>query len=69
MVKNITNYPNNKETVYDRTGNIIFSKQGYANDWAGTYRGSVLNQGTYYYLVELGNGSTLRGFITVVRDR
>ena len=69
MVKNITNYPNNKVTVYDRTGNIIFSKQGYANDWAGTYRGSVLNQGTYYYLVELGNGSTLRGFITVVRDR
>jgi len=68
-VKNITNYPNNKVTVYDRTGNVVYTKQGYANDWAGTYRGSVLNQGTYYYLVDLGNGSTLRGFITVVRDR
>jgi len=69
IVKNLEFYPNNKVTVYDRGGNIVYTKLGYANDWAGTYHGSILNQGTYYYLVDLGNGSTLRGFITVVRDR
>jgi len=69
IVKNIEFYPNNKVTVYDRTGIVVYTKQGYANDWAGTYHGAILNQGTYYYLVDLGNGSTLRGFITVVRDR
>ena len=68
-MKNLEFYPNNKVTVYDRGGNIVYTKLGYANDWAGTYHGSILNQGTYYYLVDLGNGSTLRGFITVVRAR
>jgi hypothetical protein len=34
-----------------------------------TYQGNILNQGTYYYLVDLGNGKKMTGFITVVRDR
>ncbi len=66
VVKNIAFYPNNTVTVYDRTGRIVFTKKGYANDWAGTYRGSVLNEGTYYYSVDLGNGTINKGFITVV---
>ena len=69
LIKNIENYPNNSVTVYDRMGRIVFAKKSYANDWAGTYGGSILNQGTYYYLVDLGNGTYLKGFITVVRDR
>ena len=69
IVKNLEFYPNNKVTVYDRAGNIVYAKQGYMNDWAGTYHGNILNQGTYYYLVDLGNGKKMTGFITVVRDR
>jgi len=69
IVKNLEFYPNNKVTVYDRAGNIVYSKQGYMNDWAGTYQGNILNQGTYYYLVDLGNEKKMTGFITVVRDR
>ena len=69
IVKNIAFYPNNTVTVYDRTGKVMYSRKNYQNDWAGTYQGSVLNEGTYYYLVDLGNGSNVKGFITVVRDR
>ena len=69
VVKNIAFYPNNTVTVYDRTGKVVYTRKNYQNDWAGTYQGSVLNEGTYYYLVDLGNGSNLKGFITVVRDR
>jgi len=68
IVKNIELYPNNTVTVYNRNGSVVFTKKGYANDWGGTYRGSVLNADTYYYLVDLGNGTSLKGFITVVRD-
>jgi len=66
VVKNIAFYPDNTVTVYDRAGKIVFTKKGYNNDWDGAYRGSALNEGTYYYLVELGNGQSVKGFITVV---
>jgi len=66
VVKNIAYYPNNVVTVFDREGQVVFTKKGYTNDWTGTYRGSVLNEGTYYYSVDLGNGTVSRGFITVV---
>jgi len=69
VVKNIAFYPNNLVTVYDRAGKVVFTKKGYANDWDGTYRGSVVEEGTYYYSIDLGNGTITKGFITVVRDR
>jgi gliding motility-associated-like protein len=69
IVKNIEKYPGNSVTVYDATSGVVFSKKNYTNDWAGTYRGGVLAEGTYYYLVDLGNGNTVKGFITVLRNR
>jgi gliding motility-associated-like protein len=69
IVKNIAFYPNNTVTVYDRTGVIVFTRKNYQNDWAGTYHGSILSEGTYYYKVDLGNGSVTKGFITVLRDK
>jgi len=66
VVKNISFYPDNTVTVYDRAGKIVFTRKGYTNDWDGTYRGSVLSEGTYYYLVDLGNGKNFKGTITVV---
>jgi gliding motility-associated-like protein len=66
VVKNIAFYPNNTVSVYDKEGKVVFIRKGYTNDWDGTYRGSVLNEGTYYYTVDLGNGTTKKGFITVV---
>ncbi len=67
VVKNIAFYPDNSVTVYDKAGKIVFTKKGYTNDWDGSYRGSVLNSGTYYYLVDLGNGTNIKGYITVVK--
>uniref|UniRef100_UPI0030C8346A T9SS type B sorting domain-containing protein n=1 Tax=Yeosuana marina TaxID=1565536 RepID=UPI0030C8346A len=60
----IENYPNNKLEVYNRWGNIVYKKQGYRNDWDGTSNGRVtinesekLPVGTYYYVLDLGDGS------------
>jgi gliding motility-associated-like protein len=70
VIKNIENYPYNTVKIMDKSGNVIYSKQGYTNDWNGTYGNSPLAQGTYYYIVDFGGDSGLlfRGFITIVRD-
>jgi len=69
-IKNIDYYPNNKVKIFDKNGRIIFSKQGYANDWNGTYNNSPLSQGTYYYTVDYGIGlaGMFKGYITIIRD-
>ena len=60
-------FTNNKLEVYNRWGNIVYSKKGYLNDWEGTSNGrTVINQsdklpvGTYYYVLDLGDGSEPR---------
>ncbi|BAO76682.1 T9SS C-terminal target domain-containing protein [Winogradskyella sp. PG-2] len=60
-------YTNNKLEVYNRWGNIVYSKNRYLNDWDGTSNGrAVINQsdklpvGTYYYVLDLGDGSEPR---------
>ncbi|RYE36925.1 MAG: gliding motility-associated C-terminal domain-containing protein [Sphingobacteriaceae bacterium] len=70
IIKNIEDYPNNSVKLMDKAGKVIYSKQGYANDWDGTYNNAPLAQGTYYYIVDFGADSGLffRGFITIVRD-
>ena len=60
-------FPDNKLEVYNRWGNIVYSKKGYLNDWGGTSNGrAVINQsdnlpvGTYYYVLDLSDGSEPR---------
>uniref|UniRef100_UPI003D64A4BB DUF7507 domain-containing protein n=1 Tax=Winogradskyella poriferorum TaxID=307627 RepID=UPI003D64A4BB len=60
-------FPNNKLEVYNRWGNVVYSKRGYLNDWSGTTNGrAVIGQsdelpvGTYYYVLDLGDGSEPR---------
>jgi gliding motility-associated-like protein/uncharacterized repeat protein (TIGR01451 family) len=63
----IENFPNNVVEIYNRWGNIAFKAKGYRNDFDGTSNGrTVLGQsndlpeGTYYYVIDLGNGSEPR---------
>ncbi|MEN8887073.1 MAG: gliding motility-associated C-terminal domain-containing protein, partial [Winogradskyella sp.] len=60
-------FPNNKLEIYNRWGNLVYTKRGYLNDWNGTSNGrAVINQsdmlpvGTYYYVLDLGDGSEPR---------
>lgn len=69
IVKNIDYYPNNTLKIFDKAGRILYTKHTYTNDWDGTINGSSLSEGTYYYIIDLGNGiGTFKGYINIIRD-
>ena len=70
----IESYPNNELKVYNRYGSLVYSKQHYENDWNGTAnvsgvinRGDMLPTGTYFYVIDIGNGTVKKGWLSVMR--
>jgi gliding motility-associated-like protein len=69
LVKNIDMYPQNEVKIYDRAGRLIYQKRGYTNNWNGTLNGQPLAEGTYYYIITLGdNKPQFKGFITIIHE-
>jgi gliding motility-associated-like protein len=67
VIKNIDSYPNNEVSIFDRSGRMIYHKKGYGNDWNGTVNGRPLHEGTYYYVIDFGNGKKIiKGYISIV---
>ncbi len=59
-------YPQNSVSIFNQWGDEIFRASPYQNDWEGTYNGNPLPVGTYYYIVEFGNGETPQaGFLMI----
>ena len=62
---NIEAYPDNLVVIYDRFGNKVFEISGYTNNDSSarfegktnTGRERMLESGTYYYLIDKGDGS------------
>ena len=68
QIQNIENYPNCTVYVFNRYGQKVLSSIGYGVAWDGTYRGSPLPSGTYYYLIDTKtNKKLLSGWIAIVR--
>lgn len=55
-IENIEMHPDNEVFVYSRWGTLVFQADGYNNTWGGTYRGTSLPDGTYFYILYLDNG-------------
>ncbi|MXV52553.1 T9SS type B sorting domain-containing protein [Pedobacter sp. HMF7647] len=69
VIKNIDYYPENTVKIFDRAGRLLYSQKGYNNTWDGTYNGSPLAEGTYYYIIDMGaNVGIFRGYINIIRD-
>ncbi|WP_297797496.1 gliding motility-associated C-terminal domain-containing protein [uncultured Eudoraea sp.] len=69
-INNLEDYPNNFLQIFDRYGNKILDVQGMTegNTWDGTRNGEQVPSGTYYYVLDLGDGSEIRkGWIQLIR--
>lgn len=63
VIAGLEAFPNSKLSVYNRWGNVVFSTTAYQNDWAATDQ----PDGVYFYILELSNGDTFNGDVTIVR--
>ena len=69
-IDNIEAYPNNTLRVYNRWGNLVYEKESYsnANPWNGTFNEIFLPDGTYYVMIDLGDGEeTIVKYIQIQR--
>ena len=60
-------YPDHKIMVFNRWGNRVFESKNYRNDWNGWWFDKKLPAGTYFYLIDLGDGSDwLSGYLQII---
>jgi gliding motility-associated-like protein len=61
-------YPDPEITVFNRYGSPVFRSKGYSTPWDGTYKGTPLPVGTYYYVIDLKIGEpALNGWVVIIR--
>ena len=69
QIKNIELFPKNKVYISNRWGNKIYETTNYNNTinfWDGMFNGVKVPNGTYFYVIELNDGSNpLKGWIEV----
>ncbi len=55
-------------TIYDGRGSQIYQKKGYNSEpWDGTYNGSVVPVGVYYYVFSCSSSTPITGSVLVVK--
>ncbi len=63
----LDSYPTSITQVFDRYGAQVFKSVGYPKAWDGTYNNKELPNGTYYYVIDLMNGTKLSGWVLILR--
>ncbi len=67
-IKNIGLYTDCTVRIYNTWGNLVFSSDGYAEPWDGTYNGRILPADTYFYIIDPGDGSeVLTGTVNIIK--
>ncbi|MEM9822867.1 MAG: gliding motility-associated C-terminal domain-containing protein, partial [Bacteroidota bacterium] len=69
QIRGIERFPNNSVLVFNRWGNEVFRSRGYTNDqgWDGRWEGKDLPDGTYFYVIEDGEGNQYSGYVQIHR--
>ncbi|MCB9337909.1 MAG: gliding motility-associated C-terminal domain-containing protein [Lewinellaceae bacterium] len=55
-ISNSDRYPASKVGIFNQWGDEVFHAEPYKNDWKGTFDGEDLPAGTYFYIVDFGDG-------------
>lgn len=71
-IEHIDLFPNNQVSLYNRWGTEVYSARGYDNEnvrWPDAQSMDKLVSGTYFYIVELGDGSRpLKGWVELLKN-
>ena len=62
-INGLENFPGSGLNVYNRWGNKIYSNEDYKNDWSPN-----VNDGTYFYIVNVSDDRKLSGFFQVFKN-
>jgi len=69
-IRGLDEKPNHSVTIFNRWGNKVYEASPYFNDWDGTNMfgisvgGDKLPVGTYFYIIDLGDGSdVIKGYL------
>ncbi|HUW92646.1 MAG TPA: HYR domain-containing protein [Bacteroidales bacterium] len=67
-MRNSELYPDAEVLVYNRWGKLVFNtRNASADEWDGTYKGKLLPNDSYHYVIYLNDGSEPRtGVITII---
>jgi gliding motility-associated-like protein len=67
-IGNIWKYPHNTVEIYNRNGRLVYKANKYLNTWDGRAFGDALPEGTYFYVLNLGDGKGDRhGTVTIIK--
>ncbi|MCX6287220.1 MAG: gliding motility-associated C-terminal domain-containing protein [Bacteroidetes bacterium] len=68
LIKNINHFPKAVVEIYNKWGKQVFQSEGYNYPWDGKFDGQDAPSGTYYYNINLNNGTKpLKGTVTIIR--
>ncbi len=71
VLENAELYPSLVVEIYNRWGELLYrADRGYLRPWDGTYNGSPVPIGTYYYIIEIKEPNfeaTVNGPLTILR--
>ncbi|WP_018614638.1 T9SS C-terminal target domain-containing protein [Segetibacter koreensis] len=67
-IPSLQSFSNCTVQIFNRYGKIVFSSTGYSKPWDGSYNGSILPVGVYYYIINAGNGKRpYSGSLTILK--
>jgi gliding motility-associated-like protein len=67
-IKYLDRYSDCSVKVYNRAGELVYSNIGYTLPWDGTYKGTPLPVGTYYYIIDPGHKlDIMTGSVNIIK--
>ncbi|WP_146198696.1 PKD domain-containing protein [Pararcticibacter amylolyticus] len=68
VVGYLDRYPEARVEIFNRYGNRVYKSQGYLKPWDGTFNGTALPDGVYYYIIDPQNGmGPYTGNVSIIR--
>ena len=67
IIPNLSFYPDNELTIFNRWGNVVYRKKDYQSEWTAP----GLNEGTYFYILKVNSNNKsdiYKGYITLLRS-